>query len=412
LAGCIVLAVADQLVRNIVRVGTDQIFLFEDGTLRVSGGMPADVSAVEAEMRGLLERLLATATGVPPALLRAARRPPSNDLALFVRELEVALVPTNRGAAKRALARLCREATRALVTHPELLAEINEELQEPALSAASPIASVPIVVEQPLPESVAVAEIPDLELPNPKVQNLQPGQHVDLHPTVPTIDDVQCEPVELSDADLESVQCPEVHVDEPPAPLATACVVDDTVAQEVTAPFPLTHVVKGSAAPRPTTPAKTSARLRIRPVFRAIQVDPDLTVPMLAARLESSADLAQATPAPDKCRSGSESPAPLNSHIDALRPRVERPSVAETRPATGPHQFVAPPRFAKKTSPFAERVSQFARGSSDPADDLVDGLEQISDSDASLNAQPIAADGDSHSEKVGALPQRPRRHVG
>jgi hypothetical protein len=413
-----VLAVVDQLVRNTVDLDADQVHLFEDGTLRISGGKPASQAAAEAGMRQLLEALLETSTAVPPALRRAAGRAPGSELGLFVRELEVALVPTNRGAAKRALARLCREAMRGLARHPEIVPECVESARQPEPLPESPIPSVPVFVQEVLPE--AVVDIPDLELPAPipkKPPQMPPLEIEAVATAAPATDALLCEPIELCDADLESVHCPDVCVEHTPAPKQdTQCVLDDSPEGEGTAPFPLTRTTKDQAvAPAaPPTLRKTNGRLRFRPVFRAIQVDPDLTMPILAAPLESSENVAATSPVLDR-------PTPAESDTSDLigSPRPPMPysgtaaRVEEPKRVTGPHQFVAPARFAKKTSQVTERISQFARGNQITPDDVVVGLEKIS-SDTMINDAPPSNPGASTAPtgEAGALSRGSHRRVG
>jgi hypothetical protein len=120
LAGSLILAVADALTSLSLKVGPAELVLLEDGTVRVCGGIPTDDMSAEQSLRLLLDRILLSSCSVTPALLRAARRPSQGKVSILVRELEVALIPTNRGAARRALARLCREVSQAILLYPIL----------------------------------------------------------------------------------------------------------------------------------------------------------------------------------------------------------------------------------------------------------------------------------------------------
>jgi hypothetical protein len=69
----------------------------------------------EASVRSLLARLLDASGSKTPALGQVASRPSGAGLGVLVEELENALIPVNRAAGRRALARLAREVKR--VTH-------------------------------------------------------------------------------------------------------------------------------------------------------------------------------------------------------------------------------------------------------------------------------------------------------
>ncbi len=120
LAGSLVLAVADALTTLSLKLGPAELVLLDDGTVRVCGGTPTDEASAEQSLRLLLDRILLSSCSVTPALLRAARRPGQGKVSILVRELEVALIPTNRGAARRALARLYREVSQAIRQYPRL----------------------------------------------------------------------------------------------------------------------------------------------------------------------------------------------------------------------------------------------------------------------------------------------------
>ncbi len=112
-AGYVALAVADQLLRAPLSVDTGSVALSTDGVVVVEGARAATAREAEASVRALLASLLAVSKGSTPALGAAARRPSGAGIAALVDELEGALIPVNRSAAKRALARLARETSRA-----------------------------------------------------------------------------------------------------------------------------------------------------------------------------------------------------------------------------------------------------------------------------------------------------------
>lgn len=115
-SGYFALAVADASARLPYLIEDGMVVLTTEGTVKVARGAtvvgPAESAAV---LRDALARLLACSIGSMPALTTAARPRPESDEGVdaLIRELEAALIPVNRAAARRALARLARETSRA-----------------------------------------------------------------------------------------------------------------------------------------------------------------------------------------------------------------------------------------------------------------------------------------------------------
>src|SRR4051812_9927683 len=137
-AGYLVLALADQVLSAPRLIDAGDIQLTDDGGLRVLRGEASSEIDAELSLRRALDGLLLVASSGSAALMRAGRRVSPVGLSGLVRELEAALIPVNRAAARRALARLQRETARALASGG-LAAE------EPEVQAAAPVpcASVP-----------------------------------------------------------------------------------------------------------------------------------------------------------------------------------------------------------------------------------------------------------------------------
>jgi hypothetical protein len=155
-AGYLLLAVADHVVAA-PRVATaDDVELTPDGCVRLrarrAGG--SDVG-VEPAIRRLLARTLEVSSSVGPALRRAAERREEAGLPALVRELETALIPVNRAAAKRALSRLHRETERAK-SAGKLDALLDAELASVAVAAPSPSAA-PVTAPAPAAAPVTAA---------------------------------------------------------------------------------------------------------------------------------------------------------------------------------------------------------------------------------------------------------------
>lgn len=115
-AGYLALAVADASARLPFRLDDELVTLTTEGTVNVARGsvvVPPEESA--RLLRRVLARLLERSVGSMPGLAAAARarEEQAEGASGIVRDLESALVPVNRAAARRALARLARETARA-----------------------------------------------------------------------------------------------------------------------------------------------------------------------------------------------------------------------------------------------------------------------------------------------------------
>ncbi len=111
----VVLAACEAVIDNPVRVGCSDLSIDDEGHVLVSES--AEKATAEESARALIEilcdLLLASAPGIPDVLLQLVEHGPSDrryTLARLKEDLEAALVPLNRSATKRVLARLVREA--------------------------------------------------------------------------------------------------------------------------------------------------------------------------------------------------------------------------------------------------------------------------------------------------------------
>jgi hypothetical protein len=114
-AGYLVLAAWEEMASMPRRMGLESLELQADGTLRISARETAALELSELDLREILAQLLTVASSAGPALVRVASRASHapGTLALGA-ELEKALIPVNRAAARRALVRLYRETSRAI----------------------------------------------------------------------------------------------------------------------------------------------------------------------------------------------------------------------------------------------------------------------------------------------------------
>lgn len=119
-AGYLALGLADALVAAARAPEATEVVLSENGQVEVLSRTPASDRAAEAAARSLLGQLLGVAGSSAPALSAAARRALAGSPAHLVRDIEAALIPVNRAAAKRALARLHRDTSRVRGDAPEI----------------------------------------------------------------------------------------------------------------------------------------------------------------------------------------------------------------------------------------------------------------------------------------------------
>jgi hypothetical protein len=177
-AGYLVLAIADQVLQAPRLVHAADVQLTEDGALRVLSGRASSDEEAELSLRSALDQLLLVASSGSAALTRASRRTVPVGLSALVRELEAALIPVNRSAARRALSRLHRETARALesgnlpadeevqvIVAPPVPAVVV--LPPAPVVAAPPEAAVVIAPPEP-PAPVAAPIIVELSAPNPE----------------------------------------------------------------------------------------------------------------------------------------------------------------------------------------------------------------------------------------------------
>jgi hypothetical protein len=146
-SGYLALAVADATSRLPYQHDDRAVLLTVDGSVMVPRkGAVAPPPEAGRGLRDLLRRLLAASTGSMPGLTSAARpRSEEIDVDRVVTDIEAALIPVNRAAAKRALARLARETLRA-----KELGKLRKKPSQAPSAAASPPAP-PAPAAQPAP---------------------------------------------------------------------------------------------------------------------------------------------------------------------------------------------------------------------------------------------------------------------
>jgi hypothetical protein len=184
--GYLVLGWTEELARLHRRVTLRELALSPDGSVSILGGSAANSTEVEADLRAALAELLSVARPLPPALLRVAQRQESVGVDALAKELATALIPLNRGASRRALARLEREMQEVLAQWPvEPVDQISEAVVVPPPASdigpapvsptlVSPAPVTPAMVagspctapERPIEESPpALWAVPELQIP-------------------------------------------------------------------------------------------------------------------------------------------------------------------------------------------------------------------------------------------------------
>lgn len=155
-SGYLALAIGDATARLPLRLDPKHITVSGEGTVTVarSKDVVAPVDAAST-LRAMLAALLARSVGTMPGLRTAARARAESERGVesVVEEIEAALIPVNRAAARRALARLARETARA--RDGGGLRVVPVELAAPVAPASSPSHPAPVTTQ-----SVAAASPP------------------------------------------------------------------------------------------------------------------------------------------------------------------------------------------------------------------------------------------------------------
>ncbi|MFO0739323.1 MAG: hypothetical protein U0270_25730 [Labilithrix sp.] len=170
LAGYLALEIADGTDAGSGEVDPKTVFISEEGSVAlVRPKKDLIIGDAEASVRFLLTRLLDAGGSSTPALGQAARRKPGNGLPALVEELEAALIPVNRAAGRRALARLSREVKRVTQGVGRNASSVAPVPAAKAASSLSPPSPPEPVKPAPAPEPVRLArvELKRVEAPAP-----------------------------------------------------------------------------------------------------------------------------------------------------------------------------------------------------------------------------------------------------
>ncbi len=146
------------------------VFIGEEGTVGlVRPRRDGATGSAEGSIRSILARLLESSGSQTPALGTASKRRAGSGLPSLVEELEAALIPVNRAAGRRALARLAREVKRVTLGVGRN-ASIPPEQQPPSRRSSPSHSSV-----QPPPEPRPVPAPEPVERPAKTERNERPA---------------------------------------------------------------------------------------------------------------------------------------------------------------------------------------------------------------------------------------------
>jgi len=113
IAGYLALEVAQGARNAEGEVEPRTVYISEEGTVAlVRPKKDAPTGDAETSVRAILGRLLEASGSATPSLSAIAKRAPGSGLSTLIHEIETALVPINRAAGRRALARLAHDVKR------------------------------------------------------------------------------------------------------------------------------------------------------------------------------------------------------------------------------------------------------------------------------------------------------------
>ena len=112
LAGYLALDIAETLGDGAGPIDAARVYIGEEGTVAVVKPRQAASGDAEGSLRKLLAKLLEAGGAQTPSLAAVAKKAVGGGVPALIEELEAALIPVNRAAGRRALARLAREVKR------------------------------------------------------------------------------------------------------------------------------------------------------------------------------------------------------------------------------------------------------------------------------------------------------------
>lgn len=161
LAGYLVLEIAEHADPDGGDVDPKSVFVGEEGTVAlVKPKRETTTGDAEASIRAALARLLEASGSQTPALAAASKRKSGAGLTSLAEELEAALIPVNRAAGRRALARLAREVKRVTLGVGRNALPSTSDASAPSRRASSPAQAAPAATAPESPREPTPAPPP------------------------------------------------------------------------------------------------------------------------------------------------------------------------------------------------------------------------------------------------------------
>ncbi len=343
IAGYLLLAIGDATSRLPFAVDDRVVMLTTEGNVGITKrGEMLSPHQGAANLRATLARLLAVSTGTAMPSLTAAARPREESdrgVEAVIEEIEAALIPVNRAAARRALARLARETikVKGIGRLRRVAARAAQRPAPPPAPAAAPTAVAPPapppppVVVAPRPPVVASAPPPVAPAPTPA-----PASAAELHNDVaaaaltPPPETREPTPTVLGMAPIE------IDVEISPAPPAGAPVA------ETAASAPEPHAPAEAPAPEPATPAPSAAPTPTGLPESAVLAQPTED-PRLAFAIERRTEGDQGL-TPPFSRDAAPPPRGLPATRPLPPPPAPAPAPAHVAPAPAPARMAPAPK--------------------------------------------------------------------
>ena len=193
LAGYLALELAEGASTTPGEIEPKQVYIGDEGSVAIvrrpsqSDAESAGARSAEASIRAILQRLLDASGSQTPSLALTAKKKAGAGVPALMQELEAALIPVNRAAGRRALARLAREAKRVTLgvgrnaggarpsspSHPQLKDAVAAEPKSVSPSPRPPAASnfspeeAATTARREMPKEVLAGPVEPSEIPPP-----------------------------------------------------------------------------------------------------------------------------------------------------------------------------------------------------------------------------------------------------
>jgi hypothetical protein len=337
LAGYLALELAEHADPGGGDVDPKSVFVGDEGTVAlVKAKREGPCGDAEASIRAALGRLLEASGAQTPALAAASKRRSGAGLPALAGELEAALIPVNRAAARRALARLAREVKRvtlgvgrAALPSSSDVAPSSRRASSPAYTPAPPREVAPAAPAErgralsapPAPASFSREEEPTT------TRAAVPDEILRI--ATPPPPRGEAPPAEGNPEELEP---PTIEFDAgEPSPSQTD--VDELIAN-----FGVSGTSKGTGTPH-TAGLKAIAGLEPTPPppSRPLATSPSAPPARAVSQNESTevdALLAAGDPAPADSRRASSDERQLPTQPSKLKQRPSLPSAPRVKPPT------------------------------------------------------------------------------